>query len=114
MKAGTLRHWLTFEKPPVSPTRDTTGAEVEAWEPVVSVWGSIEPLVGREYVAAQQVNAELSHRIRVRYHPDFTPTMRILYGTREFNIISLLNREERNVELEIYATEKVPDAAAGS
>ncbi|TGE33172.1 phage head closure protein [Desulfosporosinus sp. Sb-LF] len=31
------------------------------------IWASIEPLSGREYYAAQQVNAEITHRIKIRY-----------------------------------------------
>ena len=108
MRAGALRHRLTFQQLPATPQRDSTGAEVEDWQDVATVWGSVEPLTGRELFTAQQLNATLSHRVRLRYLPGITPKMRIQFGPRYFLIDTPpINREERNIELELLCTEVV-------
>ena len=89
-------------------SRDSYGAEVETWIDLhTGVWASIEPLIGREYMAAKQLTAEVSHKIRIRYIAGLLPTMRIAWGDREFEIISIINVAERNKEIVIMATEDV-------
>lgn len=68
----------------------------------------------REQFAAQAVQSEISHRITVRYRPELAnPTsvaaMRVVYGTRVFNIIGALNIDERHAIVEISATEGLND-----
>jgi SPP1 family predicted phage head-tail adaptor len=106
MQAGRLRHRLVFETP--ATTEDTFGEVVDApYAAVATVWGSVEPLSGREQLWAQQVQAEITHKVRVRYSNLVTPECRIRFGTRYFNILSIINREERNRELEIMCKELV-------
>ena len=89
-------------------SRDSYGAEVETWIDLhAGVWASIEPLIGREYMAAKQLTAEVSHKIRMRYIAGIVPTMVIVWGEREFEIVSVLNVREQNKELFIMATEDV-------
>lgn len=67
MRAGTLRHRLTIERP--EPSRDTTGDEIVTWVRVAEVWASIEPLGGREAQTSDQIMAGLDTRITVRWAP---------------------------------------------
>lgn len=71
------------------------------------VWAEIIPGSSREFIAAKSINAELTHEIRIRYLSGVTPKMRILYGTRVFDIEPPRNIRERNEELLIMATEAV-------
>lgn len=110
MQAGKLRHRLMIQSLPDTPTRGTSGEEKvddSEWQNVAMIWGSVEPLAGREFFAAQQVNADVSHRIRLRYLPGITPKMRLKFGDRIFDIVNSLNIEERNRELELLAREVV-------
>jgi len=50
-----------------NPTQDSYGQEVTGWSTVATVWAAVEPINGREYLAAQQLNAETKVRIRLRY-----------------------------------------------
>ena len=89
-------------------SRDSYGAEVETWTDLhTGVWASVEPLIGREYMAAKQLTADVSHKIRIRYIKGLSPEMRIVWGTRYFEIVSIINVQERNRELVIMATEDV-------
>jgi len=105
MRSGPLRHWVTIRT--YTKSRDSYGAEVETWADFADTWASVEPLIGREYMAAKQVSAEVSHKIRMRYIAGLLPTMKIAWGAREFEIVSILNVQERNTEIVIMATEDV-------
>lgn len=78
MRAGALRHWLTFEKLVVD--QDSDGARVETWLPAFDVSSrmpcEVVALSGRELIAAQAQNSKVSHRIKVRYRPGLEPKMR--------------------------------------
>jgi SPP1 family predicted phage head-tail adaptor len=111
MQAGALRHRLTIQAAPRVPVRDTTGAAVEVWEDVAEVWGSVEPLSGRELMSAQQLNAELSHRVRLRYLPGLSPIMQIRYGTRRFRLYSIVDPDERHREQICLCSEWLEGAA---
>ena len=105
MRAGTLRHKVVIQKN--TPTRDSYGAEVEAWADYATVWASIEPARGREFWESQQVNAEVTGKIRIRYLEGITPKMRVKHGSRIFEIISVINPEERNRELQLMVKERI-------
>ena len=86
---GKLRHRVTLQRN--DETQDTTtGAMLPAWVDVASVWASVEPLSGREFVAAQAVQSNVSVRIVVRYRADITPAMRIIHAGRVHNIAGVL------------------------
>lgn len=102
MQAGTLRHRITIQRK--NEVRDSFGQAVETFANIATVWASIEPLSGRESFLAQQVNAEVTHRIRMRYYP-LEATMRLKYQDRYFEIKTILDREERKRELEVLCQE---------
>lgn len=88
-------------------TRDTTGQPIETWEEASTRWGSIEPLTGREYWQAQQVNAEMTTKITIRYCSGLTTTQRLKYGTRVFDILSIQNIDEANKYMVLMCKEVV-------
>lgn len=95
---------ITIQHPTEAADRFVAG---KTWADLATVWASIEPLTGDEKWAADQVEAMVSHRIRIAYRAGVTSAMRIVYGTRTFNIAAVLNPNEANVELEILATESL-------
>jgi len=79
------------------------------WQDKITVWASIEPIRGSEYIQLQNTQAELSTRIRMRYRPDITPAMRVLYQDRVFDIQSVIDINEQHTHLELMCVEKVSD-----
>lgn len=75
-------------------------------------WAKIEPLRGGEYWRANQSESSATHRIVLRWRPDFdvTTRMAILHGERRFDIDEVLNVDERNHTLELLAHEHEPAA----
>ncbi len=105
MRAGELRHRITIQQATETPS--TSGAITQTWSTVATVWAAIEALSGREAFAAQQVNAQVSSRIRIRYRAGITPKMRIVFGARTFNIESVMDMESRRRELQLLVSEVV-------
>ena len=78
MKAGGLRHWLTFQRKVTD--LDSDGATVETWIDAFELNSrmpcNVEYLSGRELIAAQMVNSRVSCRLSTRYRPGFDATLR--------------------------------------
>lgn len=92
-----------------SSSRDSYGAEAEAWSDTAKVWASIEPLRSKEYFAAQQINAEVNTKIMLRYRTGIKPDTRVLFQNRVFEILAVINKDERNIELVLMCKEVLDD-----
>lgn len=66
MQAGRLDLRVTVER---FTTTHSWGQPIEKWAPLFTCWASVEPLVGREYIAAQAAQSEVTARIRMRFRP---------------------------------------------
>ena len=105
MRAGKLRHKVTIQD--YTESQDSYGAVTKTWSDYATIWASIEPVRGREFWDSKQINAEITAKITIRYLSGITPKMRIKYGARIFEIISVINPEERNKELQLMVKESV-------
>jgi SPP1 family predicted phage head-tail adaptor len=105
MNPGELRHRIVIQK--LENTQDSFGQPVEKWNDVATVWSSVKPLVGREFFAAETVNSEVTHKVRMRYKAGITPDMRVKFGIRIFQITAVINYQERNIELQLMCKELV-------
>ena len=85
MRIGKLRHRIAIER--FTETRDTDGSVIETWSTYATVQSSIEPISGREYFAAQSVQADITRRITIRYLSGVIPKMRVKFGSRIFDIM---------------------------
>lgn len=107
MRAGQLRKRVAIQS--YTATQDAYGAETKTWTTQRTVWAGVEPLTGREYLEARATTQTVTHRFRMRRQPDFdvTPTMRLSYDGRTFDIESVLNIGERDREIVVMAVENV-------
>ncbi len=93
LDVGSLRHRLAIQAPTRTP--DGYGQAVLSWSTVASRWASVEPLSGRELSQAAQVQADCTHRVRLRWYSGLTPDMRFVLSTGEvFQITEALDNEE--------------------
>ncbi len=95
MRAGRLRHRLEIQT--VTETLNTYGEPTKTWATDATRWGAIEPLTGRERFQANQVQAETTHTVRMRYYA-LSAKQRIKHGSRYFYIENVINTDERNIE----------------
>jgi SPP1 family predicted phage head-tail adaptor len=104
-----MRHRLELEQP--QRTSLSGGGVSVTWVKLADIWASITPLKMREHFTRHQVNSEITHSITIRYRADVRPEMRLVKGTRVFEIISVLNEQERNRWLQLECSEQVPESA---
>ena len=107
MRSGKLNRRVTIQRLEV--TKDEYNADIESWVDAATVWAHIEPLRGREYWQAKQVVAEVTGRITIRYLTGIDEKMRVTYGDRVYNILAVINPEERNRVLQLLVKEVLND-----
>jgi SPP1 family predicted phage head-tail adaptor len=106
MRAGRLRHLVTIQQN--AAPQSATGAAGESWSAFkADVWAAVEPIKGREYHQAGRVNAETTHLILLRHVDGVTPGMRVAWDGRTFDIQAVINRDERDRELELTCIERL-------
>lgn len=76
MRAGELNRRIQLQS--VTRTQDGFGQMSESWSTVATVWASIEPLVGREFYEARQINDKTWVKFRIRYRSGLDTSMRIV------------------------------------
>ena len=109
MKAGPLRQRVTIER--LREVRDGYGQMVQSWVPSGIYWAEIRNLGGREAVNAKQIRAEVTHAVRMRFiggqfpAPGILPSMRLLFGTRTFNLLWVNDVDYRRREYQMLAQE---------
>jgi len=107
MRIGKLRHRVAIQAKAEPVPVDATGQSQPSWSTLTTVWASIEPAGGKEFYAGQQVNAEVSHKVTIRYYADLTTAHRLLFGSRIFDINYIRNVDERKVYQELLCKEAV-------
>lgn len=85
------------------------GQNVQKLVKFKTVWASIEPTTGREYLEAQRIKNQLTYKIFTRYFPRLSSDMIINYRGKRFEIESLINYRESNEMLLFMCTEMVGD-----
>ena len=98
-----LKHRLTLQSK--VRTTDGQGGYTEAWSHVADLWAFIEPSKGYERIYAMQAQTPITHRVTIRYRAGITTAMRLLYGSRVFEIKEIINPEEANVSLRLLCLE---------
>ena len=106
MNAGALRHrcWI---KSPTHTDALGDGDIATTFGTVTVCWGSLEPLKGREWIESGMENSEITGKFRMRYFASIDPTMQLYFGSRTFEIISVIDPDERHKELELMVKELV-------
>lgn len=102
--AKNFKQSIEFQVP--SFVDNDTGGAVETWTTFLTAFASVSPKSTRERFFADRVEPLTSHTVRMRYAEGLTTSMRILFGTRIFEIKSIIDVEEENEFLEIMADER--------
>ncbi|MFA5313219.1 MAG: phage head closure protein [Methanomassiliicoccales archaeon] len=105
MRAGELGKRITIQSP--TRTSDGAGGWSVVWGTFSTMCASIEPVSGREPYSAQQLQGHVSHKVRIRYLAGVTHGMRVLYGTRTFDIQAVIDEDEKGVSMLLYCQEQL-------
>lgn len=102
-KPGRFNQRVTFQER-VSSTNDF-GEEVSTWQDIAttpSVWAIVEPLRGREFFQAGQMQSAADVRITILYRADVHERLRVLWKDVPHEIVAPpidVNAEGTNLEL---------------
>lgn len=94
IRPGELRERVTVQV--ASGTTNALGETVLAWSDSSAVWASVEGVSAREALLAGQQDAEVTHKIRLRYLPGLTSRERFSWRGRTLEIVSLLEHGNRS------------------
>lgn len=72
-----------------------------------NIWASFEPLVGQEVFLAAQTHPKLNGKFRIEYLSGIDTNMVITFGTRTFDIKSIINYKEQDRELILMVEEEL-------
>lgn len=103
MRAGDLRQRVTINSK--TATQDSLGAEVITWVEFATVWAAVEPVTGREFMDGRQITAEVTTLIRIRKMDGISPEMQVVFGSKVYDILSVIHVEERNREIQMVCQE---------
>ncbi|MDP5211067.1 phage head closure protein [Microbulbifer sp. 2205BS26-8] len=103
VRIGALRHRVILQ----TRTLDSraTGAKVENWNNLATVWAEVKPHAARELTAADSRYQETSHQITIRYRAGITSKMRVLFGSRTLQVETVINAMEQNRWLHLLCKE---------
>ena len=108
MRGGRLRNKVVLQQP--NPTTDSYGQPVYGWATVATIWAAVEPLNGREFFTAQQINAEMKVRIRIRYGSEWasiTAAWRVTFNNKTYDIVEIIQPKEINQEIILMCSQGV-------
>lgn len=103
LSIGRLRHRMTIQDYVAS--KNSFGEETKVWNDFTEVSASVEPLSGKELFAAQQLHAETTTMIIMRYCEGVNTSMRVLFKGRRYDILHVSNKEERNIAMYLLCKE---------
>lgn len=76
---------------------------IQTWTTLCEVYSAIKDTTSKETVLANQLQSETAVRFVIRYRSDIDSTMRIVYGSKTYQIDSVVDPNETRNELIIYA-----------
>ena len=101
---GALRQRLTLEE--LQRTSDEGGGFSEVWVTVATVFAVLRPTGGGERVESGRLAGTVTHEAVLRYRPGVEPAMRFRQGARIFQILAVIDVEERRRWLKCLCEER--------
>lgn len=94
MRAGRLDRRISLQT--ATDTQDSYGQAVSVWATTYTVWADVWPLPYTEQVEGDRKTEGTMFKIRIRYQSGVIPTMRVVYGSSYYDIVSINegNRQE--------------------
>lgn len=101
-----MRHKITIKS--LSQTQNQYGETSNDWVEVVSnVWSTKEPILGREFFAAEAVQSKVEVKFRTYFLTGIDSSMRIYHGNDIYEILSCIDPKGQSRELLFYCKKVV-------
>jgi SPP1 family predicted phage head-tail adaptor len=103
MEAGELRRVITIQT--LTETPDGQGGITQGWSTFRHCWAAVKPMGGDERQQYAQLYPSASVHVTVRYTAGLSPKQRILYGSRVFDVLAVVDDEERHRQVDLICKE---------
>lgn len=111
LNAGALDQRVTLQRRTVG--RDDRGQALETWATVATLWASVKPRRGRDFLAAAQDQATFDCTVWLRYRADILATDRLLWKGQPLDIVGQpVNVAGAGVWTELMCTQSARAGAA--
>jgi SPP1 family predicted phage head-tail adaptor len=104
LRPSDLRHRLTLEE--LSRVADEGGGFTESWITVATIFADPRPISGEERFEADRLAGSITHEVVLRYRAGVVPAMRLRKGARIFQILAVIDVEERRRWLKCWCEER--------
>jgi SPP1 family predicted phage head-tail adaptor len=105
---GDLRDVVTIQASGTD--QDDIGDTVPSWGSFVTLRANVRDLSGRELIAAQAVQNQVTTLITIRWRDDIVPSMRVVRGADVFVIQDVLNPSGKRDWLQLMCVRGVANA----
>ena len=100
MRAGALDQRIVSERR-TGATNDWGEPLPDAWLPIITTWAHVQPLTGRDFIAAQAAMSEVKLKIIMRYRPGITPADRVAHNGQVYGIEAVIDVHSSRRELHL-------------
>ena len=100
MNAGALDQRIVIERR-TGATNDWGEPLPDSWLPIVQTWAHVQPLTGRDFIAAQAAMSEVKLKIIMRYRPGITPADRVSHNGQVHAIEAVIDVHSSRRELHL-------------
>lgn len=91
------------------PGQNARGQAVDQWTPVATVFAKVEPLRGREFFAAGQMQSEATTRITIRWRAGVDERNRVMWRGEPHDITAAIDPEGQRQVIELMCVHGVRD-----
>ncbi len=100
---GALRRRVAIQEMTLVP--DGAGGFESGWTTIAETWAAFAPIGASEAYDEGLVTSRTTHRVLVRYREDIHPSMRIVAGSRTYDVLATIDPDDRRARLELYVEE---------
>lgn len=104
MQAGKLDKIFELQAP--DDNTGTAGEGLPNYTTVARLHGGFNPVSANDVLMARQQGSSRTESIKIRYHAGLTNDMRLVWRGRYFYVDSILNRNEKNKEIDLLCIER--------
>lgn len=106
--SGRYRHLITLQTR--TEALDAHGEATLSYSTLGTAWAEVLAVSAREFLENQQIAAEVTHRFTFNHataYEALTPSGRVVWDGRYFDIVHVIDKMGRARELEITARERI-------
>lgn len=104
--SGRLRDRVTLIAPASPEDQNVLGEPIEQASAEATLWANVKTLSGRELVYAQQVAAEATTTVEIRWRRGIDRYKSLDFGARRLNIDAAVDPDNLRVRLVLYCREE--------